>query len=260
MAPSKIWDTRSNQLVQHYAEHDGPVQSIDFHPSGNYLVSASSDNSLKILDLREGHLLYTLQGHTKDANSVAFAPDGSFFASASSDEIVMVWRTNFDRPIEQADRLGSNAEEEEKEKEKVNGSEKRQQVRPKTAPSSSTMSRPKTARGRKPVQQSQPVAAARNETASREEVRASAAQADMSNKLASTMEYIAQQMQIMTKTLSIFEQRLSRNEDTIAQILENQKNLVMHQQANSLGGGGSPGRIHRQVSASTDSSNWGAGR
>ena len=52
----------------------------------------------------------------------------------------------------------------------------------------------------------------------------------MSTKLASIMEYIAQQMQIMTKT-SIFEQRLSRNEDTIAQILENQKNLVMHQQA-----------------------------
>ena len=44
----KLWDSRSNQLLQHYDAHGGPVQSIAFHPSGNFLLSASSDNSLKV--------------------------------------------------------------------------------------------------------------------------------------------------------------------------------------------------------------------
>lgn len=39
------------------------VNSLSFHPSGNYLVTASNDSTLKILDLLEGRLLYTLHGH-----------------------------------------------------------------------------------------------------------------------------------------------------------------------------------------------------
>merc|ERR1712167_465 len=97
--------------------------------------------------------------------------------------------------------------------------------------------RPKTARGR---------IASRTEASTKQ----ATVQEDMTNKLASTMEYIAEQMQIMTKTLTIFEQRLTRNEDTIAQILKNQRDIVSHQQSQS------PVRIHRQVTADTDVSSW----
>ncbi|ELW61483.1 POC1 centriolar protein like protein B [Tupaia chinensis] len=69
----KIWDIRVNKLLQHYQVHSGGVNCISFHPSGNYLITASSDGTLKILDLLEGRLIYTLQGHT-----------------------VLLWRTNFD--------------------------------------------------------------------------------------------------------------------------------------------------------------------
>lgn len=43
--------------------HSAAVNALSFHPSGNYLVTASSDATLKILDLMEGRLLYTLHGH-----------------------------------------------------------------------------------------------------------------------------------------------------------------------------------------------------
>ena len=43
--------------------HSAVVNSLSFHPSGNYLVTASNDSTLKILDLLEGRLLYTLHGH-----------------------------------------------------------------------------------------------------------------------------------------------------------------------------------------------------
>lgn len=43
--------------------HSGTVNSLSFHPAGNFLITASSDCTLKILDLVEGKLLYTLHGH-----------------------------------------------------------------------------------------------------------------------------------------------------------------------------------------------------
>lgn len=43
--------------------HSAAVTALSFHPSGNHLVTASSDSTLKILDLLEGRLLYTLHGH-----------------------------------------------------------------------------------------------------------------------------------------------------------------------------------------------------
>ena len=43
--------------------HSGPVNNLAFHPTGNYLVTASNDSTLKILDLLEGRLFYTLHGH-----------------------------------------------------------------------------------------------------------------------------------------------------------------------------------------------------
>lgn len=49
--------------------HSAAVNALSFHPSGNYLLTASSDSTLKILDLMEGRLLYTLHGHQVRASA-----------------------------------------------------------------------------------------------------------------------------------------------------------------------------------------------
>lgn len=69
---------------------------MSFHPSGNYLITASSDGTLKILDLLEGRLIYTLQGHTGPVFTVSFSKGGELFASGGTDAQVLLWRTNFD--------------------------------------------------------------------------------------------------------------------------------------------------------------------
>ena len=93
-------EVRSNTLVQHYSAHGGAVNSVDFHPSGNFLTSTSADGTIKVYDLREGHLYYTLHGHEGATTCAAFSPAGDFFASGGADEQVMVWRTNFDREFD----------------------------------------------------------------------------------------------------------------------------------------------------------------
>lgn len=44
----QVWDARSHQLLQHYPAHDSEVTSISFHNSGNFLLSSSTDSSLKV--------------------------------------------------------------------------------------------------------------------------------------------------------------------------------------------------------------------
>lgn len=44
----QVWDVRSNQLVQHYSAHSGPVTNVAFHPSGDFLLSSSLDTTLKV--------------------------------------------------------------------------------------------------------------------------------------------------------------------------------------------------------------------
>lgn len=43
--------------------HSAGINSFSFHPSNNYLLSGSTDSTVKILDLLEGRLIYTLHGH-----------------------------------------------------------------------------------------------------------------------------------------------------------------------------------------------------
>ena len=48
MTCMQVWDVRSNQLVQHYSAHSGPVTNVAFHPSGDFLLSSSLDTTLKV--------------------------------------------------------------------------------------------------------------------------------------------------------------------------------------------------------------------
>lgn len=43
-----IWDMRSGRLVQHYDAHKDAINAIEFHPNGNYMISAGNDGLLKV--------------------------------------------------------------------------------------------------------------------------------------------------------------------------------------------------------------------
>uniref|UniRef100_A0A087XZW5 POC1 centriolar protein homolog A n=1 Tax=Poecilia formosa TaxID=48698 RepID=A0A087XZW5_POEFO len=103
----KIWDIRTHKMLQHYPVHSGAVNGLSFHPGGNFLITASSDSTMKILDLVEGKLLYTLHGHQGAVTCVAFSRAGDYFSSGGSDEQVLVWKSNFDECIESSNDVKS---------------------------------------------------------------------------------------------------------------------------------------------------------
>ena len=88
---------RVKKLIQHFDAHSESVNKISFHPSGNFLVSASDDSKLKVWDLRYWKLGFTLFGHSSAATSVNFSPKGDYFASGGEDTVVLVWKSNFGR-------------------------------------------------------------------------------------------------------------------------------------------------------------------
>lgn len=77
----KIYETRMRKVLQLYEIHEGPVHCLSFHPSGNYLVTASQEGTLKVLDLMEGRPSYTLYGSKGAVNTVKFSANGDRFAT-----------------------------------------------------------------------------------------------------------------------------------------------------------------------------------
>ncbi|MEO1590539.1 MAG: AAA family ATPase, partial [Cyanobacteria bacterium J06632_22] len=84
---------QTSDAIHIFEGHTGAVTSIAFSPSGQGLVSASNDATLRLWTLT-GSLIRTFEGHTDWVRNVAFSPVGEYLASASEDGTVRLWRTD----------------------------------------------------------------------------------------------------------------------------------------------------------------------
>ncbi|KAJ3125258.1 hypothetical protein HK100_010906 [Physocladia obscura] len=71
--------------------HSADVFAVAISTDGQFVVSGSSDKTVKIWDAQTGALQRTLKGHTKDVTAVAISTDGQFVVSGSSDKTVKIW-------------------------------------------------------------------------------------------------------------------------------------------------------------------------
>ncbi|HTI70514.1 MAG TPA: TIR domain-containing protein [Candidatus Limnocylindria bacterium] len=71
--------------------HRSSVNACAWSPNGQFLLSASSDNSLKIWDASSAQCLHTLQGHSRSVLACAWSLNGQFLLSASLDNSLKIW-------------------------------------------------------------------------------------------------------------------------------------------------------------------------
>ena len=71
--------------------HTNTVCSAVYSPDGSEIVSASSDNTVRIWDSRTGECKHILSGHTSRVKSANYSPDGSEIVSASWDNTIRIW-------------------------------------------------------------------------------------------------------------------------------------------------------------------------
>ena len=74
--------------------HEHEVSGLAFLPqaNGDFLLSCSRDQTIRLWDTQSGFCVQTLSsGHSDWIRRVAVHPSGKLFASASKDESIVVW-------------------------------------------------------------------------------------------------------------------------------------------------------------------------
>jgi len=83
------FDPLANHLT---SAHDFDLWSTSYSPDGKQIVTACTDNSVRIWDAETYSQVQTpLIGHSGPVNSAFFSPDGRLIVTASEDETVRVW-------------------------------------------------------------------------------------------------------------------------------------------------------------------------
>ena len=94
----KLYDLQkpNSKKAFRYLPDAYPVRSISFHPSGEYMISATDHHAVRLFDIQT--MKVYIQPNTSDHHNgaitkVRFAPNGSTFASASVDGSIKIFDT-----------------------------------------------------------------------------------------------------------------------------------------------------------------------
>lgn len=103
----KLWDPSDEyKNIRTLPGHDHSVSAVRFIPSGaagspssgNLLVSASRDKSLRIWDVSTGYCVKTIRGHADWVRDVSPSFDGRFLLSAGVDQTARIWDASSGEP------------------------------------------------------------------------------------------------------------------------------------------------------------------
>lgn len=76
-----LWSLKDEAPLAVMQGHQGRVCRTAFHPSGNYVASASFDTSWRLWDVLTQKELLLQEGHSKEVYSIEFQDDGALIAS-----------------------------------------------------------------------------------------------------------------------------------------------------------------------------------
>ncbi|XP_074583367.1 transcription initiation factor TFIID subunit 5-like isoform X1 [Curcuma longa] len=79
--------------------HSGPVYSVAFSHSGDFLLSASSDSTIRLWSTKLNANLVCYKGHNFPVWDAQFNPVGDYFASCSHDRTARIWSMERTQPV-----------------------------------------------------------------------------------------------------------------------------------------------------------------
>lgn len=72
-------------------EHSLQINTAEFSPDGNYIITASNDNTAKLWDVKSGNTIYAPIEHNRLVNCAIFSPDGKYFATGCRDGFARIF-------------------------------------------------------------------------------------------------------------------------------------------------------------------------
>ncbi|GAB2296017.1 Transcription initiation factor TFIID subunit 5 [Dionaea muscipula] len=79
--------------------HSGPVYSACFSPLGDFVLSSSSDSTVRLWSMKLNANLVCYKGHNYPVWDVQFSPFGHYFASCSHDRTARIWSMDRVQPL-----------------------------------------------------------------------------------------------------------------------------------------------------------------
>lgn len=79
--------------------HSGPVYSASFSPHGDFLLSSSSDSTVRLWSTKLNANVVCYKGHNYPVWDVQFSPAGHYFASSSHDRTARIWSVDRIQPL-----------------------------------------------------------------------------------------------------------------------------------------------------------------
>ncbi len=86
-----LWELATGRRLHTFVGHRGAVTSVCLSCDGRYLLSGSTDATVKLWDAASGQCLRTFAGHADAVTSVALSADGRYAISASADRTLRLW-------------------------------------------------------------------------------------------------------------------------------------------------------------------------
>lgn len=94
-----LWNLKQDTPLYTLSGHTGRVCRVEFHPSGQYLASASFDTTWRLWDVNTTTELLLQEGHSREVYTISFNTDGSLLASAGLDSIGRIWDLRTGRTV-----------------------------------------------------------------------------------------------------------------------------------------------------------------
>lgn len=94
-----LWNLEKDTPLSTLSGHNGRVCRVEFHPSGDYIASASFDTTWRLWDLETSKELLLQEGHSREVYALSFNNDGSLLASAGLDSIGRIWDLRTGRTV-----------------------------------------------------------------------------------------------------------------------------------------------------------------
>ena len=97
----KFWSMESFQCSKTIKAHEHNISAIKFMPSGDQIVSASWDKTIKVWEVATGYLLKTFDGHDGWIMNIDVNAEGTRMVSCTKSQEIIYWDLNLksDRPI-----------------------------------------------------------------------------------------------------------------------------------------------------------------
>jgi U4/U6 small nuclear ribonucleoprotein PRP4 len=94
-----LWSLNKDTPLSTLSGHTDRVCRVEFHPSGQYLASASFDTTWRLWDVETTTELLLQEGHSRQVFTVSFNTDGSLLASGGFDSTGRIWDLRTGRTV-----------------------------------------------------------------------------------------------------------------------------------------------------------------